>query len=188
MPNLIITEDNEDDYSDDILDSPFIDFDNNIIHLYGEITYKISLYISMSIRELEKNKKSITVKINSNGGLFEPCLSIISDLSNCKSKIITNVSRMAGSAAAIILLTGNQRICSKFSSVMFHSTQITIDSSIENIEDYIKSIKETHERIMKILMRNTNISYKEFIKLYNRKDYYLSPKECLELGIIDKIY
>lgn len=188
MTPLILTEEKENDSIDEILDYSFIDFNNNIIHLYGEITYKTSLYISMSIKQLEKNKKPITVKINSNGGLFEPCLSIISDLSNSKNEIITNVSGMAGSAAAIILLTGNQRICSKFSSVMFHSTQITIDNSIENIEDYIKSTKENHERIMKILMKKTNISYKEFIKLYSRKDYYLSPKECLQLGIINKIY
>lgn len=159
-----------------------IDLDTKTIHIQGEINFDISLEISKHIPRLE----SVTVYINSYGGFLDPAISIISQLQSLH-KVTTIVTGIAYSAAAFIALCGTHRVASKFSCLMFHDPIMTFEE--EKIEEIYKISHNSRQHchyIVKELLKNTELPYKEYIEKI-KDDWYVFPKEAKKYGLIDEI-
>lgn len=168
----------------------FIDFDNRIIFVHGDIDQEMSLAISMGMKQLEESKYPIEININSLGGSFDSCVCIISEFLKSENEIITNITGVAFSAAAFVFLSGDTRRISDISSLMIHSPRggIPEDETMEKSESYLNYNKEHYERFIKKLLDGTKVSLKDFKDKYETIEWFITPNQALKLGLANEIY
>lgn len=112
--------------------------DNNIINikLRDEITSEMENEIEMIINALqfEEYEKVDTIKlwINSGGGSILAMFGILDSLKNSNKKIITVNSGVCASAAALLFLSGNERVMYDYSLLMLHSANGIDDEEVIN--------------------------------------------------------
>ena len=106
-----------------------------------------------------------------------------------KGQIHTIVTGKAMSAGALLLLSGTngRRFAYKYSRIMLHelSTNLHYDK-LHQLETQLQDGQDLQNILNDIIVKHTKISKKK-IKEMLKVDTYLSPKQALSLGIIDKV-
>ena len=163
--------------------------ENRIIFISGEINDTLSNLVISELLYLESiNHNDINIYINSPGGSVTSGLAIIDTMNFIKSDVRTTVVGMAASMASLILASGtkNKRFSLKNSEVMIHQPIGNTSGQATDIEIHAKRIINKKKMLNKMLASLTNQSL-ETIEHDTERDKYLSSKEALDYGIIDKI-
>ena len=63
---------------------------------------------------------------------------------------------------------------------------MTIGKTFE-IEDEVKLVKRIEERIVDIFTKRSKLSKQKIKRNWDRKDWWISADECLELELVDEI-
>ncbi len=166
---------------------------NRIIFLTGDITQELinGVIAKLLCLEQEDKDEEITIYLNSPGGdsnamhaLLDVFELITPDIS------IVNVS-CAYSAASLILAAGTKgkRFSLPSAKAMIH--QVSLHSArdrwtCEEVNELSRSITQTQNDYIKRMLKHTKIT-KEQMNEFMKKDTYLSARQCLDYGIIDKI-
>ena len=170
-----------------------IDVESSTIYLFGDIadgtlydfTLKIKAIIHM--RGEEKKNEPINVVINSDGGDVYEALGMIDFMQSLNIKVNTICRGRAMSAAALLLCAGTgNRVASKNSTIMFHEISSGIYGKSSDMKANVQHTEKLEEILINIITSNSkqdSLFWKDKIL----KDYYLSPEEAIELGIIDTI-
>lgn len=91
------------------------------------------------------------------------------------------------SAAALLLCSGTGiRAASKNSTIMFHEISSGIYGKSSDMKANVQHTEKLEDILVDIIVENSNkdsVFWKDKIL----KDYYISPVEALELGVIDTI-
>ncbi len=163
---------------------------NRIIFLTGYIDDILSNNIISQLLYLEsKNyKKDIYIYINSPGGIITSGMSIYDTIKLIKPNINTICIGQACSMAAIILSSGKKkkRFSLPNSRIMIHQPLGNFKGQATDIEIQTKEILKIKKKIIYLLSNNTGQTL-EKIEKDTERDTFLSPKEALNYGIIDKI-
>lgn len=162
---------------------------DRIILLSGEINDEKANSIVGQLLYLDSiNQNNINIYINSPGGSITAGMAIYDTMNFVKSKVSTICIGMAASMAAFILSSGEKglRFCLPNSEVMIHQPLGGAQGQATEIKIAAERILKIKEKINKILSKNTNQDLKK-IETDTERDYFLSAKEALEYGIIDKI-
>lgn len=132
--------------------------------------------------------EDISLYINSPGGSVTAGMAIYDTMNLIKSDVKTICVGSCASMAAILLSSGckNKRFCLKNSEVMIHQPLGGIEGQATEIKIAAEHILKIKDKINKILSKNTGKELKE-IELDTDRDYFLSSKEALEYGLIDKV-
>lgn len=170
-----------------------IDVDSSTIYLYGDILdgtlYDFVLKIRgiMYMRPEEKKEDPINIVINSDGGDVYEALGMIDFMQSLNVKVNTICRGRAMSAAALLLCAGTgTRFVSKNSTIMFHEMSSGIYGKSSDMKANVQHMEKLEEVLVQIMSENSKKD-KKFWRETTLKDYYLSPEEALELGVIDKI-
>lgn len=170
-----------------------IDVESSTIYLFGDIadgtlydfTLKIKAIIHM--RGEEKKNDPINVVINSDGGDVYEALGMIDFMQSLNVKVNTICRGRAMSAAALLLCAGTgNRVASKNSTIMFHEISSGIYGKSSDMKANVQHTEKLEEILINIITSNSkrdSVFWKDKIL----KDYYLSPEEAIELGVIDNI-
>jgi ATP-dependent Clp protease protease subunit len=165
---------------------------NRILFLSGEINLYTSEVIKSQILYLESldKEEDITIYINSPGGSVYDGLGILDIMEYVKPDIITINTGLAASMAAIILCSGTKgkRKALKRSRTMIHQP-LLYGADIQQASDMEIEAKEINllkKELCEIISEKTNQKYSKVLKDSDR-NYWLSAKDALEYGIIDKI-
>lgn len=170
-----------------------IDVESSTIYLFGDIadgtlydfTLKIKAIIHM--RGEEKKNDPINVVINSDGGDVYEALGMIDFMQSLNIKVNTICRGRAMSAAALLLCAGTgNRVASKNSTIMFHEISSGIYGKSSDMKANVQHTEKLEEILINIITSNSkrdSLFWKDKIL----KDYYLSPEEAIDLGIIDTI-
>jgi len=170
-----------------------LDVESSTIYLFGDIadgtlydfTLKIKAIIHM--RGEEKKNEPINVVINSDGGDVYEALGMIDYIQALNVKVNTICRGRAMSAAALLLCSGTGvRAASKNSTIMFHEISSGIYGKSSDMKANVQHTEKLEEILINIITMNSkkdSVFWKDKIL----KDYYLSPEEALELGVIDNI-
>lgn len=170
-----------------------IDVESSTIYLFGDIadgtlydfTLKIKAIIHM--RDEEKKNDPINVVINSDGGDVYEALGMIDFMQSLNVKVNTICRGRAMSAAALLLCAGTgTRAASKNSTIMFHEISSGIYGKSSDMKANVQHTEKLEEILINIITKNSkrdSVFWKDKIL----KDYYLSPEESIELGVIDNI-
>jgi ATP-dependent Clp protease protease subunit len=170
-----------------------IDVEASTILLFGEIMdgslYDIITRIRaiLHMRKDENKKDPINLIINSDGGSVYESLGIIDYMQSLDVKVNTICRGRAMSAAALILCAGTGvRAASQYSTIMFHEISSDIYGKSSDMKANVQHMEKLEEILLGILKSNSNKDI-EFWKNVTIKDYYITPTDALNLGVIDTI-
>lgn len=162
---------------------------SRIIMLSGEINDQTANSVIAQLLYLDSiNHDDISLYINSPGGVITSGMAIFDTMNFIKSDVSTICIGMAASMAAFLLSSGTvgKRCCLENSEVMIHQPLGGAQGQATEIKIAAERIIKMKNKLNKMLSKNTNQPL-EKIEQDTERDYYLSSKEALNYGIIDKI-
>ena len=160
-----------------------------IIIISGEINDTLSEVIVSELLYLDSiNHDDISIYINSPGGSITSGMAIYDTMNFIKSDVSTICIGIAASMAAFLLSSGKKgkRYILPNAEVMIHQPLGGASGQATEIKIAAERILKLKEKLNKILAKNTN---KPLSKISNdtERDYFLTSKEAIEYGIVDKI-
>ena len=138
--------------------------------------------------EAENPDKSISIYINSPGGIVSSGLAIYDTMQYIKPSVSTMCVGQAASMGSLLLAAGEkgQRFALPNSRVMVHQPSGGFQGQATDIEIHAKEIIDLKGRLNAIYSKHTGQSVKKISEMLER-DKFLNPKEAKELGLIDEI-
>lgn len=163
---------------------------DRIVFLGFPITDDIANLVIAQLLFLEKEDpdKDIDVYINSPGGSVTACLAIYDAMQLVKPDVSTICMGLAASAAAVILSSGakGKRYALPYSRVLIHQPTGGVQGQATDIDIQAKEILLMRKTINQILVKHTGQPLEKIEKDTDR-DFYMSPEEAKEYGLIDEV-
>lgn len=162
---------------------------DRIIFLSGEITDDVANSVIAELLYLDSlDKKEIKLYINSPGGSVTAGMAIYDTMNYIKSDVSTICVGLAASMGAFLLLSGQKgkRYSLENSEIMIHQPLGGVQGQATEIKIAAERILNLREKLNKIIAEKTNQDIKK-IRKDTERDYFLSSKEALDYGIIDKV-
>ena len=138
--------------------------------------------------ESEDPNKDIHLYINSPGGMVTAGLAIYDTMQYIKCDVSTICVGLAASMGAFLLAGGakGKRLALPNSEIMIHQPSGGAKGQATEIEIQAENILKTKKRLNEMLAANTGQPF-EKVAADTERDYYMSAKEALEYGLVDKI-
>lgn len=163
---------------------------DRIIFLGTEVNDVVAnlLVAQMFFLESSDPDKDIHMYINSPGGSVYAGLGIYDTMQFIKSDVCTYCIGMAASMGALLLTAGakGKRYSLPHSRIMIHQPLGGAKGQASDIEIQAKEILYLKERLNMILSNHSGRTMEQVLKDTDR-DNYLSAKEAVEYGLIDKV-
>lgn len=160
-----------------------------IIFISGEIDDNLANTVIAELLYLDSiNNDDISIYINSPGGSVTAGMAIYDTMNFIKSDVSTICVGIAASMAAFLLSSGcrGKRYVLPNSDIMIHQPLGGAEGQASDIKIASDRIIDIRHRLNKILAKNTNQNIRKIIKDTER-DNYMSAKEALSYGLVDKI-
>ncbi len=161
-----------------------------IIFLGTEVNDQVSdsLVAQLLYLEAEDPSKDIQVYINSPGGSVTAGLAIYDTMQQISPDIVTICFGVAASMGAFLLSGGTKgkRLALHNSRIMIHQPLGGAQGQAVEIEIQAKEILYLKETLNKLLSEHTGQPLEKIVEDTER-DYFLSPSEAVNYGLIDKV-
>lgn len=177
--------------------SEFCDASNRNLYIMGDINSDTGVAVENMIRfynqvdkqlDIEKeNRIPIKIWINSWGGDLQAGFTTCDAILLSETPVITINQGQSASAAALIFLTGHQRLAFPNSYLMLHEGSIgvrQIDAhKFETLSDFYKVQRGL---LKKIIIQRSGMTEEDY-NSHSKDDWWMSAGEALELHMVDKI-
>ncbi len=142
----------------------------------------------MLFLEAEDPEKDIFLYINSPGGSIYSGMAIYDTMQYIRCDVSTICIGMAASMGALLLAAGTpgKRFSLPYSRIMIHQPTGGARGQATDIEIQAKEILNIREQLNHILAQHTKQPVEKIAKDVER-DFYMSTRDALEYGIIDKV-
>ena len=161
-----------------------------IVFITGPISDEMSTVViaQLLFLEAENPDKSISVYINSPGGMVTSGLAIYDTIQYIRPKISTMCVGQAASMGSLLLSSGakGHRFSLPNARIMVHQPSGGFQGQATDIEIHAKEILDLKDRLNHIYGKHTGQSVKKISEMLER-DKFLNPIEAKELGLIDEI-
>lgn len=163
---------------------------DRIIFIGTEITDGIANVVvaQLLFLKMEDPKKDIHIYINSVGGYITSGLAIYDTMQYLGCPINTYCIGQASSMGALLLMAGTKgkRFSLPNSRIMIHQPYGGVRGTSADVALQAKEILELRKYLNAIMSECTGQSL-EKISLDSERDYYMSPLQAKEYGIIDEV-
>lgn len=134
------------------------------------------------------HKQEIIIYINCTGGDVLPALESVNLIQANPNKVTTVINGCAESSGLLVAISGHDRHIFENSWGMAHSFSTSIEGSYHDIKDVMKHNEMLHKAMFDIYKHHTNAT-EDVINthLIGRETTWLTEKEMLNLGMVDKI-
>ena len=135
-------------------------------------------------------KCDIEIVFSSGGGSITDGFELFDFIQELREKghrVITGSLGMAASMAGILLQAGDHRWMGHQAWMMIHRAAFGVIGKTFVIEDEVAWIKRIEDRILDIFVKRSNLSRLKIKRNWDRKDWWISSDEALDLGLIDEI-
>jgi len=151
-----------------------------------------SLLLQDSKYIMKNNIKFLEIRMTNTGGsifIMTMIIDIIKDLKDHGVHITTVCESVVASAAVSIFELGDVRIMSPNGWIMMHPAQgINRNYINESTLKMLENIEDLYASIISLRSKLSKEEVLSFLRSPNSNDmYWFNAKECLELGLIDKI-
>lgn len=138
--------------------------------------------------EAEDPDKEINLYINSPGGLITAGMAIYDTMQYIKAPVNTICMGQAASMGAFLLAGGKAggRMALPSAQIMIHQPHGGATGQASDIEVTAQEILRMRSRLNFLLAHHTGQPIEKIAKDVDR-DYFMSPEEALEYGLIDKV-
>ena len=138
----------------------------------------------------EDSKREINMYINSPGGVVNAGLAIYDTMRILTCPIATTCVGFAASFGTILLMAGDHGLRRSLPHARIHIHQPLIQGGIggqaTDIDIQAKEILHTRDVLNEIIQHHTGQTL-ERIRKDTDRDYFMSPVEAMEYGIIDEV-
>lgn len=147
------------------------------------------LVAQLLFMETEDSKSPVQMYINSPGGSVTAGLAIYDTMQHIKCPVHTTVIGQACSMGAVLLAGGEpgKRGSLPSSRIMIHQPSGGTQGTSSEIEVQAEEMRKIKSMLYDILSKHTGKS-KDTIYEDCKKDYFLSPGEALNYGLIDRVF
>ena len=166
---------------------------DRIIFLGEEVTdaSASTIIAQMLFLEAQDPDKDIQLYINSPGGSVTAGFAIYDTMQYIKCDVSTICIGLAASFGAFLLAGGakGKRIALPNAEIMIHQPLIGGDGvrgPVTDIQIVTEQMQKTKHRLTHILAENTGRTFDE-VAVATERDNFMSAKEALAFGLIDKI-
>lgn len=131
---------------------------------------------------------AVTIELSSAGGDAMAALAFYDRIRQISGDVTIHAFGIVASAAVVILAAGDIRIMSKNAWVMAHEDTVihSEDARVSEVERNVGHSRRLETQWSAILASRTNTTATEWGRLH-ASETYLDAKECLKLGLVDKI-
>ncbi len=138
--------------------------------------------------EKEDTGKDIDVYINSPGGSVTAGLAIYDAMQIIKPDVSTICVGQASSMGAVLLCAGakDKRFALPNSRILIHQPMGGFQGQASDIDIHAREILSIRERLYKIIAKHSGQDFDKISKDSDR-DFFMSPDEAKEYGIIDEV-
>ena len=161
-----------------------------IIFLGTEVNDQVSdsLVAQLLFLEAEDPNKDIQIYINSPGGSVTAGLAIYDTMQQISPDIVTICFGVAASMGAFLLSGGTKgkRLALPNARIMIHQPLGGAQGQAVEIEIQAKEILFLKETLNQLLSEHTGQPLEKIVEDTER-DYFLSPSEAVNYGLIDKV-
>jgi ATP-dependent Clp protease protease subunit len=137
----------------------------------------------------EDQEKDIYVYINSPGGSVTAGMAIYDTMQYIKPDIVTTCMGVAASMGAFLLAAGTngKRVALPNSRIMIHQPIAGTQGPVSDIVIMTEEFKHAKNKINSLLVEHTGQPL-EKIEQDTDRDFFMSPEEAKDYGLIDKVY
>lgn len=164
--------------------------EERIVFLGTPINDEVANAIIAQLLFLEKEdpKKDITLYVNSPGGQVTSTLAMYDTMQHVQPDVSTVCLGMAASGGAIILMSGakGKRFALNHSEIMIHQPLGGAEGQATDIAIHAEHIVKMKNMLNELIAQHTGKPVDQ-VKLDTERDKFLSSKEALAYGLIDKI-
>lgn len=158
------------------------------IYITGEINEESFHAFCQELDSLEDTKGDIDVVLNSSGGNALDAIAYACRMRLSPCAINISVFGLAGSAAVIILAAGALRKMTKESWVMVHEdTGSYKNLKTTDLEQQAFIARQLENHWCLLLQEFTGTTADTWRELHKQGDTWLTPQDCLKLGLIQEI-
>jgi len=141
-----------------------------------------------SIYNLNYEPDPIKIYIDSYGGYVYQCFGLLSVIERSQTPVHTIVTGCAMSCGFMMLICGHKRFAHRLSTPLYHQVSSGAFGTLKEMEEKIEETKRLQAQLEDIVKEKTSISKKKLKEIFdNKKDWYMTAEEALELGVIDEI-
>ena len=142
----------------------------------------------MLFLQMEDPKKNISLYINSPGGSVTDGMAIYDTMNFLQCDIVTYCVGQAASMATLLLSAGTKgkRYALPNSRVMMHQPTGGATGQTSDISIAAKEILRWRAQMNELIANHTNKTADE-IAADSDRDFYLTAKEAMDYGIVDKV-
>lgn len=135
------------------------------------------------------SERDINIYLNTPGGSVYAGLGIYDTMQFVRAKVGTICTGMAASMGAVLLVAGEKgmRAALPHSRVMIHQPLGGIQGQASDIEITAREILKLKDELYQIISDHSGQSM-ERIRQDADRDYWMTSKEALEYGMIDRVY
>jgi len=163
---------------------------DRIIFLTGEINGEVAdlIVAEMLFLEAQDPTRDIYLYINSPGGEVIPGMAIYDTMQYIKAPVSTICLGQAASLAAILLAAGEKgkRFALPHSRIMIHQPWGGAQGQATDVEIQAREILRIKKMGNEIIALHTGQPI-EKVQKDTERDFYMSPEDAKEYGIIDQI-
>ena len=167
---------------------------DNDIYLTGSLNDNSCLKLTQTLigyKKYIKNKEvdidKINLYIQSPGGSLFSTLGLIDEIKNYDIPINTYIKGYAASAATLLSVVGKERYMYNHSLLMIHGVKLTGSvNTLTDVRDLNDNVELYMDIIKNIYLENSNMTEKE-LEYYFIRDKWMTAKQALHYGLIDKI-
>ena len=163
---------------------------DRIIMLSGEVNDQVASTVvaQLLFLEAEDPDKDIYFYINSPGGVITSGLSMFDTMNYIKPDIVTICIGQAASMGAFLLASGTKgkRYALPHARIMIHQPSGGAQGQSTDIQIQAQEIQRLKDTLNQILAEQTGKTAKK-IEKDTERDNFMSSKEALEYGLIDKV-
>lgn len=164
---------------------------DRIIFLGTEINDYTANVIQAQLLYLDSadNDRDISIYLNTPGGSVYAGLGIYDTMQFVKSRVATICTGLAASMGAVLLVAGekNMRAALPHSRVMIHQPLGGIQGQASDIEITAREILKLKDELYQIIANHSGQTI-EHIRQDADRDHWMTAKEALDYGMIDRIY
>lgn len=167
--------------------------DANEISIYGQIGIDPFTAVDNSERRIAAalrsiGKKDVTVSINSPGGSFFSGLAIYNLLRAHPAKVTVNVIGMAGSAASVIAMAGDETLMADGSFIMVHNASGVVIGNKFDAKDAADLLAEIDDAMAQIYAARAGVDAKTAAAWMDRRrgdGTMFNASSAIEQGLAD---
>ena len=135
------------------------------------------------------SERDINLYLNTPGGSVYAGLGIYDTMQFVKARVVTICTGLAASMGAVLLVAGEKgmRAALPHSRVMIHQPLGGIQGQASDIEITAKEILKLKEELYQIISDHSGKAIEQ-IRQDADRDHWMTSKEALEYGMIDRLY